>query len=140
MRELAERQVPHRAGGERQQAGAERVAEASDGREEPVVLQSLDQPVGRGSREPGRRHDVRERPGAVLDRSEDGGAPVEHPDAAGRRVHAEVLATAGEPGAHELAVAHVELEPDPLPLEVVVSSCYHRVPLYGTEFHYVEQP
>ena len=52
---------------------------------------------------------------------------------------AEVRGLAGTPGPHELAVANVALEPGTVQFLVVVSPCYHPVPLYGTEFHYVEQ-
>ena len=74
---------------------------------------------------------IRERPGAVLDGAEDRDAPVEYADAAGREVPAEVLRLAQAPGPHQLAVADVALESGSVLLLLVVSPCYHPVPLYG---------
>jgi hypothetical protein len=54
-------------------------------------------------------------------------------------VQAEGLGLAETPGPDELAVVDVAFESGPVRIELVALSCYHPVPLYGTEFHYVEQ-
>ena len=140
MRQLPQRQLLHRGGRQGEQARPEHVAGSAHVREEAMVLEAEDQPVGGRTREVGGLDDVRERPGSRLDGGEDRSAAVQHADAAARRVAADLPAARGPARVHELAVAHGRLAPRSLSVSRrTAGGCCHAVPIYGTEFHYAEQ-
>ena len=125
MREIPEREIAHRTGRESQEAGSEDVAESADVHEEPVVLQPLDQPVRGGPCETRSFHHVRERSSAAFDRAQHGYASIEDADCGPWGVALKLIGETGPPGADPSVVSQPKLAGRPLPLEVVLRSCYH---------------
>jgi len=103
-----------------------------------MIFEPLDQPVRGGSREPRSLHDVGERSSAPFDGAQHGHAAVEDADGGPGRIPSKLLGGAGPPCPDAGVVSEAKLPERALAIGVHFGSCYHKGPVYGTLFHYME--